>query len=105
MNKIVSCVLHYSPCRRLPYIIESVVYSLRFVRDGQSAIDAMGEWRKGMHDALLVSNVDEAATELRDDTREPDDIGIEVSVIELSSDDDPSLNEGRAEPSDSSDDN
>ena len=73
------------------------------MRDGQSAIDAMGEWRKGMHDALLVSNVDEAATELQDDAREPIDIALEVVVIELSSDDDPSLNEGMAELGDSSD--
>ena len=98
-------VQRHSFCRRLPYTFEWVVYTSRFVRDGQSAIDAMGEWRKGMHDALLVSNLDEAATELHDDARQPDDIGLEVDVIELSSDDDTSLNEGMAEPGASSDEN
>ena len=98
-------VQRYSFCRRLPYTFESVVYTSRFVRDGQSAIDAMGEWRKGMHDALLVSNLDEAATEMHDGAQQPDDIGLEVDVIELSSDDDPSLNESMAEPGVSSDEN
>lgn len=69
-----------------------VANARRLVRDGQAAIDAMPEWRKGMEEALLVTNMKEAATELRDVPPATEPVDNFVIVLS-SSDEDGSLAE------------
>lgn len=63
----------------------------RLVRDGQAAIDSMPEWRQGMAESLLVGSLEDARTELQDGT--PADPDSDHSVVEVSSDSEPALDE------------